>query len=138
MKNIIYTTSIAIFFCTNLLNAQTTIDLTPLQKDELYNVVVPSLKTFLYSINCEYVAGTSIDEYIKINDNRYEVKGKVSYESDNCSTVKTEYKVTLFREGDYSQSKVCVNTPYCTWGVAYKKEWDCKGGEKSIWKKLPD
>ncbi|MCC6723644.1 MAG: hypothetical protein IT258_03990 [Saprospiraceae bacterium] len=106
------------------------------EKDQILDVVVPALKGFLSSINCTYKPGTTIDKVTQVNDGHVEIEGTVNYDSNNCSRVSTDFKVKMYREGSSASTDICIYTPYCMLGSAYKYEWDCKGGEKTLWQKF--
>jgi hypothetical protein len=109
---------------------------TQAEKDQILDIVVPALKGFLNSINCTYKPGTTIDKVTQVNDGHVEIEGNMNYDSNNCSRVNTNYKVKMYKEGSSASVDICIYTPYCMLGSPYKYEWDCKGGEKTIWQKL--
>lgn len=124
MKNIL---TIGLFCFISLYAFSQQQSITPEERAELLDIVVPTLRTCIANFSGTYEPGTTIKSINPISDTKFEINGTVSYRAQQCGLVSnTQYSITIYQEGSQFFITSCIYSRYCLYGVIISEDWDCE------------
>lgn len=99
-------------------------------EQQLKKIIKVKLRTIIEKFDGEYKGNVTFDEMNELDEDEFEIRGKVTYYGTYCGDVRADYKATFQADGSI---QACINTKICNilTGSFIRWEWDCKGEKYS-------